>query len=170
MPKEHKALTNSFCLKMFGQMEELITSDAIVTDKLYRCRQILEEIFKTLTASTNVSFTGLYARMQYIYESSAISSELNEQLQLLRLLTNKVVHQDDVEFGEHDFASAILILYDTIRYLAGSPKPASSALEEYIKNKNAKHLVPFRAATELAIDHIFGVVTDWKISACQRKQ
>jgi len=164
MPKENRALTNSFCLRLTVQLEELIATEAIVTDKLFRCRQILEEIFKSLTASTNVSFTGLYARMQYIYESSAISSDLNEQLQLLRLLTNKVVHQDDVEFGEHDFASAVLILYDTIRYLSGSPKPSSSTIESYLKIKRAKKLIPFRAASEQTIDHIFGIVTDWKCS------
>ena len=164
MPKESKALTSSFCLKLIAQLVELTASEAIVTDKLYRCRQILEELFKALTSSTNVSFTGLYARMQYTYEASVISSELNEQLQLLRLLTNKVVHQDDVEFGEHDFASAVLILFDTIKYLSGSPKPQSTALEEYLKARNAKQLIPFRAASEQTIDHIFGIVTDWKIS------
>ncbi|HOD17542.1 MAG TPA: AAA domain-containing protein [Candidatus Cloacimonadota bacterium] len=164
MSSQRSSLSSALAERLQGQLEELISSEASLTDRLFRCRQIMEEIFKAVTADTNIAFTGLYARMQYAYEASVLSPELNEQLQLLRLLTNKVVHHDDFEFGEEDFASAIRILNETVQYLSGNAQPLNPKLEEFIRKRNAKPLQPFRTVSEQTIEHIFGVVTEWKRS------
>jgi DNA replication ATP-dependent helicase Dna2 len=164
MTSHNGSLTATISSRLTGQLEELIASEANLTDRLFRCRQILEEIFKAVTADTNIAFTGLYARMQYAFEASIVSSEKNEQLQLLRLLTNKVVHHDDFDFGEPDFASAVLILSDTITFLSAQGQPASAARDEFLRKREAKFLVPFRSTAEQTVEHIFGVASDWKLS------
>ncbi len=167
MQRTKGALTSQFCERLTEQLEELIKSESGLTDRLFRCRQILEEIFKALTANTSVAFTGLYARMQYAYESSAITSDLNAQLQLLRLLTNKVVHKDDVEFNEQDFNSAIKILYETICSLSCAPQLLKPEFAAFIKARNSKDLNAQRAPAESTVSHIFGLVTDWRISTAR---
>lgn len=164
MPHETSALSKHCYSKLSGELEELIKSDASLNDRLFRCRQILEELYKGLTAHVNVAFTGLYARMQYVFEASIVSAELNEQIQLLRLLTNKVVHKDDVEFGEQDFNSAIKVLYDTISSLTSSTQTISPELRAFIKDKKPKSISTPRATVESNVSHIFGLVTNWRCS------
>ncbi len=147
-----------------------MSSDASLTDRLFRCRQLLEEIFKAVTADSKISFTGLYARMQYAYEASITDSSLNEQLQLLRLLTNKVVHHDDFEFGEGDFASAILILNRTVLALASGRLTANQAVEDFLKQSAAQPLVSQRAVSEQTVAHIMGSVTNWKLSGAKESR
>jgi DNA replication ATP-dependent helicase Dna2 len=167
MPREHGTLSKHFCEQLFGELNDLIKSDSGLTDRLFRSRQILEELYKGITSHAGIAFTGLYARMQYMYEASAISAEMNEQLQLLRLLTNKVIHKDDVDFGEQDFQSAVKILYDTICSLSCDPALVSPDLAAFLIEKKPKSLTATKTTAESTVAHIFGLVTDWKCSTAK---
>ncbi len=164
MTSKTTALSSDYATKLAAQLAELVTSEAGLTDRLFRCRQLLEEIFKAVTAHTSIAFTGLYARMQYAYEAGITDAELNKQLQLLRLLTNKVVHHDDFEFGEGDFASAVLILERTLHKLSGSRQALNPAITDFITRSKAAELVSNRAAADQTVSHIYCSVMSWKLA------
>ncbi len=167
MNQRSSALSSGLSARLYGQLEELVASQTSLTDRLFRCRQILEDIFKAVTDNTGIAFTGLYARMLYAYETSVTPSEKNEQLQLLRLLTNKVIHKDDFDFGEQDFASAVLILDDTLCFLSGGSQQTGAAVSDFLQRSGARQLIPFATAASLTVEHVYGMVTGWKCSGAK---
>jgi len=152
--------------ELYSQITELSSSELSLTERLFRCRQILENLYKTVTINANIAFTGLYARMQYIHEVFPVPGELIEQLQLLRLLTNKVVHKDDFEFGENDFTSSIRILAEAIDLFSGTSIPDELAL--FLNKNKARHLIAFRSSEEQNVEHIYGMVNSWKCSVTDK--
>jgi DNA replication ATP-dependent helicase Dna2 len=162
MPKHTSLLTPSQTDELFSQLTELYGTDISLTERLIRCRQVMENLYKTLTANANIAFTGLYARMQYVHEISPIPGSMVEQLQLLRLLTNKVVHKDDFDFGEKDFTSSVKVIAEATGYFGGKPVP--DELKTYLESRNAQNFQAFRTTEEQTIEHIFGTVNTWKVS------
>lgn len=160
MSAKNYLLSESQAEELNSQIIELSSSELSLTEKLFRCRQILENLYKTITANANIAFTGLYARMQYVHELYPVSGALIEQLQLLRLLTNKVVHKDDFKFGEPDFSSSIMILAEATEVFSGTAIPDD--LQSYLLKSKAKPLVAYRSSEEQNVEHIFGMVSSWK--------
>jgi hypothetical protein len=162
MAKSNTLLSVLQSEEIYSQLSELYRSEISLTERLFRCRQILENLYKILTGTTNIAFTGLYARMQYVQETFALPQILLEQTQFLRLLTNKVVHKDNFIFNESDFASSIKILAEAVHIF--SDKKIPSDIEKYLSKQNAKYLGVLRSPVDSKIDNIFGMVTAWKCS------
>jgi DNA replication ATP-dependent helicase Dna2 len=162
MPKNNSLLTISQIDELFSQLTELFSLEISLTERLLRCRQVMENLYKTLTANSNIAFTGLYARMQYVQEVSPVPGALVEQLQLLRLLTNKVVHKDDFDFGEQDFASSVKVIAEAVSHFGCKEIPPE--LTSFLDSKKAQNFQAFRSVAEQTIEHIFGTVNGWKAS------
>jgi DNA replication ATP-dependent helicase Dna2 len=160
MSKHHSLLTATHADELYSQLIELYGLEISLTERLLRCRQVMENLYKTLTVNSNIAFTGLYARMQYVQEVSPVPGELVEQLQLLRLLTNKVVHKDDVDFGEQDFNNSVKVLADAISHFGAKAIPPE--LKALLELKKARNFQSFHSIIDQTIEHIFGTVNGWK--------
>lgn len=161
--KEAPNLLNTMQLKeLCSQLSELIKTDYTLTERIYRSRQLLENLYKELTRDVNVAFTGLYARMQFVHEVTPLKPELIDQLQYLRLFTNKVIHKDDFEFGELEFGSCVRVLSEAIEHYSGCKIPGD--VRQYLLNTPVPYFTAFGSITEQTVSSLYGVVTDWKTS------
>lgn len=161
MPPKSHLLASSTSDELYSQLIELHKSEISITEKLFRCRQILESMYKHLTSNTNIAFTGLYARMQYIQEAYPISNDLIKQLQLLRLLTNKVVHKDDFKLGDNDYLSSLKVLSEAVHFFSGKPLPPE--IKRILDKHPALTLSSYRTDSENTLEHVFGILTSWQL-------
>lgn len=84
--------------------------------RLIQQRQILEQIYKELTADAPASFHGLFARMQYYHDLSGMPETLISQINSLRILCNKVAHDELHSIPEGASQSGALCIYALLKH------------------------------------------------------
>jgi len=99
-------------------------------------RQILEELFLELTRNENRFFSGLYSRVNYIFEEKEVDELVQKGVNFTRQITNKVVHNKDHELQKKDEWFCIKNLSYAIRYFSGVniPQALRTTFETPLKN------------------------------------
>lgn len=95
---------------------ELLQSTACEKLRLIQERQILEQIYKEFTADLPVSFHGLFARMQYYHDAEGIPEAIVQQVNTLRILCNKVTHDELDSIPEGASLSGALSIYRLLQH------------------------------------------------------
>ena len=104
---------NEICLRIL----ELFEGEDAEKLRLIQLRQILEQTYKDLTADVPMSFNGLFARMQYFHETHGTKEALVKQMNTLRILCNKVTHDELPHLKPGSAASGALGIYDLLKDL-----------------------------------------------------
>lgn len=154
MPVLEASETEQFQLRL----QEIIASDSDLKTRLLFVRQLLETIYKTLSAESKTSFNGLFARMQYVNASISLPVELVTQVNQLRLLCNKVTHEKDFVPPQDAFPSSVYVLNQFLNWLA--PDHPSLATDQYLADINASPFPAFKPRRKWTF-HC--VVLDWKL-------
>lgn len=103
--------------ELLDALAELLAQDITDKLKLLQMRQILEQSYKELTADSGRSFGGLFARMQYYHDSFGVPEAIVHQVNTLRILLNKVSHDELKEIAPGAVGSAALTIYTLYQYL-----------------------------------------------------
>ena len=100
-----------------GQLAELLQTQQSDKLLLFQERQILEQIYKELTKTAAASFHGLFARMQYYHDQEGTPEAIVHQLNTLRILCNKVAHDELDRIPDGAVKSGVLSIYTLLRHI-----------------------------------------------------
>lgn len=142
----------------YARLRELIVDPAEPKNKLVLVRQLLEGVYKKLSADSGVSFSGLFARMQYAHEKHEAPAELSAQLNQLRIICNKAAHEDDFRASQPTWQSAIHATRDLLVWL--DPETRDEETDAYIAQNEAK---PFRMGSHVPKQTFQSVVQAWEL-------
>jgi DNA replication ATP-dependent helicase Dna2 len=117
------------------QLLELLQDESSEKLRLIQERQILEQIYKELTAGAAASFNGLFARMQYWHDAQGVPEALVQQLNSLRILCNKVAHDEVREIAAGASLSGALCIRALLAHL--HPQLENPELELILKDAQA---------------------------------
>jgi hypothetical protein len=136
----------------------LTVSEAAISDRLLKVRQILEQLYKTLTEDARMSFSGLFARMQYANQHHSLSPDLQMQSNQLRLLCNKIAHDEISEPSPELLDTSIAVLYKLIQFFC--PDYSNGELSAYIAKSAAKGFTPLHDSKKQSF---LCIVDSWKV-------
>ncbi|MDZ4182065.1 MAG: DUF4145 domain-containing protein, partial [Candidatus Cloacimonadaceae bacterium] len=68
-------------------------------------RQLMEAIYKALSADSRTSFGNFFARMQYVHEVIKIPARINTQINGLRIAGNSAAHDASASIDEKTLGS-----------------------------------------------------------------
>lgn len=143
---------------VYNKLNELIASSSELNIKLSQLRRLVEGVYKDLSADSGLSFSGLFARMQYVHESLKAPSEILVQLNRLRVLANKAVHEADFKTSPNNWTSSVLATRNLLQWLDSGTRDL--VVEDFIKSQAA---TPFTAAAfETPKKSFLSVVQSWK--------
>ncbi|HPF09313.1 MAG TPA: hypothetical protein PL020_06230, partial [Candidatus Cloacimonadota bacterium] len=114
-----------------SQLIEILQAQQTENLVLIQERQLLEQSYKYLTADSAVSFNGLFARMQYYNDVSAMPENLVGQLNSLRILCNKVAHDEIQDLAEGSSRSGALAIYRLLQH--AQPGFSDEILDDLLK-------------------------------------
>ena len=69
---------------VYNSLNQLAASSGDLNNQLTQLRRLVEGVYKDLSADSGLSFSGLFARMQYVHETLQAPSEIVAQLNRLR--------------------------------------------------------------------------------------
>ncbi|MDD3563429.1 MAG: AAA domain-containing protein [Candidatus Cloacimonetes bacterium] len=85
--------------------------------KLISQRQLVEQIYKGLLADEQLSFSNLFAQMQYFHDQNKTPQQIVGQINTLRILANKAVHDEGFVASEASVRSGALSIYSLLKHL-----------------------------------------------------
>ncbi|MDY0151889.1 MAG: AAA domain-containing protein [Candidatus Cloacimonas sp.] len=141
-----------------SRLYELIALESSALDRMLKIRQIMEQLYKALTEDARISFNGLFARMQYVHQTDGLSPELQTQSNQLRLLCNKIAHEEVTELAPGTIDTAIMVVSSLIQLFC--PDSTHPNLVEYLAHANAK---PFIPANDSNKQSFLCVVNSWQV-------
>jgi hypothetical protein len=151
-------LENTETQALLQRLREIVQAETDLKTNLLYVRQLLEAIYKALSADSKTSFSGLFARIQYVNSILKVPKDLGQQVNQIRILCNKAAHEDDFIPRVESFTSSIHALYALLKWL--NPEQCDPEIELYLNNTNAKPFPSFKPSKKLS----FGcVVTSWKL-------
>jgi len=151
-------LENSETQALLQRLREIVQAETDPKTSLLYVRQLLEAIYKALSEDSKTSFSGLFARIQYVNSVLEVPRDLGQQVNQIRILCNKAAHEDDFIPRTESFTSSIHALYSLLKWL--NPEQCDPETELFLKNTNAKPFPAFKPSKKLS----FGcVVTSWKL-------
>ncbi|NMD12552.1 MAG: DUF4145 domain-containing protein, partial [Candidatus Cloacimonetes bacterium] len=151
-------LENSETQALLQRLREIVQAETDPKTNLLYVRQLLEAIYKALSADSKTSFSGLFARIQYVNSVLKVPRDLGQQVNQIRILCNKAAHEDDFIPRAESFTSSIHALYALLKWL--NPEQCDPEIELFLKNTNAKPFPAFKPSKKLS----FGcVVPSWKL-------
>lgn len=115
------------------RLAELCHQSSPLADRIIHLRQLLEQLYKAVTEDERQSFTGLFARMQSANEKLNVGNELAGLSNQLRILCNKVAHEEVKELSSNDLDQGISTVYRLLQ--AFCPGFVNSHLESYLSSK-----------------------------------
>ncbi len=122
--------------QVYAKLHELVADPAEPKSKLLPLRKLVEGIYKKLSSDANLSFSGLFARMQYVHEKLEAPAEINFQLNQLRIVCNKAAHEEDFRAGNCTWQSAILAVRDLLLWL--DPDTCDEELDRFLVQTGAE--------------------------------
>lgn len=143
--------------ELSSRLQELAATARPIADSLLGARQILELLYKSLTENEKISYNGLFARMQYVNDAMSLPSEMFTQGNLLRILANKVAHEEGTKTSIRDLHAAIRVIYEHLQFFA--PGFADRSLEKYLQDAQAK---PFAQLPDSKKQSFRCLVNSWK--------
>jgi len=151
-------LENTETQALLQRLREIVQAETDLKTNLLYVRQLLEAIYKALSADSKTSFSGLFAQIQYVNSVLKVPRDLGQQVNQIRILCNKAAHEDDFIPRAESFTSSIHALYALLKWL--NPEQCDPEIELFLKNTNAKPFPAFKPSKKLS----FGsVVTSWKL-------
>ncbi len=151
-------MDRDLALDLQKRLIDQFTVECAYQQKFSALRHILECIYKNLTLSSSVTFSGLFARMQFVHTEFNVPADLNTQVNLLRLKCNEVIHEDKAEVTDTDVYSAILVLCDLLRFV--SAVEDHPALSDYLKQVQAQL---YTVRKDNPKTDFSATVHDWKV-------
>lgn len=143
---------------VYNSLNQLIASSGDLNNQLTQLRRLVEGVYKDLSADSGLSFSGLFARMQYVHETLQAPSEIVAQLNRLRVLANKAVHETDFKTSSANWTSSVLALRNLLQWL--DPGTRDLMVEDFIKNHGA---TPFATISfETPKKSFLSVVQTWE--------
>jgi len=143
--------------ELAARLLDLAQAEDTPPDKLLKSRQLLEQLYKSLTDNVKLSFSGLFARMQYVHEQTSTPSDLVTQANVLRILANKIAHEEHVTCSMEDFNSAVSLIYALLKSFCSAF--SSLSLDEYIASSEAR---PFARPQDSRKLSFSCMVQQWK--------
>jgi DNA replication ATP-dependent helicase Dna2 len=144
--------------QFYLRLREIVADSADAKTKLLLIRQLLESIYKRLSEGSKVSFSGLFARTQYVHTQCNTPARIVAQVNKLRILCNKVAHEDGFTPAGTDFSSAVLALRELLLWVNG--EVTDPAVESFLQTSNARQFEDFKASSK----HTFTcVVSSWDL-------
>ena len=143
---------------LFERLFEIIENDRLSPkERIPKYRTILDDLFKALTADSNILFSDLFARTTFIIKEFDIPGETKNAIHSLRILANKAVHDAEYIPEKKDDIKCVYQLSAILHYFSKEDVPAR--ITEYYKNSlnEIKKETPFIKATLPSYD-FFAVV------------
>ncbi|MDP2173401.1 MAG: AAA domain-containing protein [Candidatus Cloacimonadaceae bacterium] len=122
-------------------------------------RQLMEAVYKALSADSRTSFNGFFARMQYVHENIKLPASINSQINGLRIAGNSAAHDPVFTIDDGTIGSGVLAIRELLKYL--NDQCDLSSLSGFIESTNAKG---FEFKAHSAKESFEGVVQSWKIN------
>jgi hypothetical protein len=151
-------IEQDFILQVYTRLRDIIFSSENLKNKFLLLRQLLESVYKKLSEDSNMSFSGLFARMKYIQEQLEIPSEIDYQLNQLRILSNKAAHEDDYQPTSKEWLSSVYAINKFLRWL--NPEIEDSVIEDYLSKHQAQAFPPLSPQKR---KDLLCIVKSWEI-------
>ena len=149
----------------YDRLVELTADSGGTVSRMISLRQILEAVYKDMSADSKTAFTGLFARMQYVHERLDLTSQMVSQANELRILCNKIAHEEMNEVPESLFSSGLLVLSRLLELFYEEHAP--QALTDWLNANSAALFLP-RANSK---KHSFNAVVDsWMVTKDERSE
>jgi hypothetical protein len=152
------AIESDFILQVYTRLREIVVSDDILKNKFLLLRQLLESVYKKLCEDSNMSFSGLFARMKYVQEQMLIPSEIDYQLNQLRIISNKATHEDDFNPSHKEWLSSVYAITQLLRCL--NPGTHDNVIEDYLSKNQATAFPTFKPQKKT---DLLCIVKSWEI-------
>ncbi|GAB1468172.1 AAA domain-containing protein [Candidatus Cloacimonadota bacterium] len=150
-------------IELCERLLELSTADSQIIDRMLKLRQALEQLYKSVTEDSKISFNGLFARMQYANDAANLSQDLQTSSNQLRMLCNKIAHEEVREVAQDVLDTSLYVLYLLIQHFC--QKFQQPALEEYLGAKQLKHFKPVENSPKQSF---ICVVETWQVNSDER--
>ncbi len=112
-----------FALEIYHKLEELLSSSAEDKARLLLLRQVLESVYKERCKDSHTSFSSLFGRMQFVHEQTGISAELVYQANQLRIICNKVAHEDYSQNLREAFEAGVVAVVRLVVFFYNETAP-----------------------------------------------
>jgi DNA replication ATP-dependent helicase Dna2 len=142
----------------YQRLREIISASGERSGLILLVRQLLEAIYKQLSADSRTSFNGLFARMQYVHTRLDPPPHLVSQVNKLRILCNKVAHEQGFELDNSSWFSSIHTIRSLLNWL--NPGCCDPLVEKYLSENKAQ---PFPAFKQVKKESFQCVVSNWKL-------
>ncbi len=120
----------------------------------------MEQLYKSVTENEQLSFSGLFARMQYANEAHKVSAQLQVQSNRLRILCNRIAHEEHTTITDSDFVSAVGISNALIEYFC--PQYSNASLADYLAKKP---VATIKTLPEASKQSFSCMLKSWKVDA-----
>lgn len=120
----------------YSRLSEIIDGPEELNNKLLQVRQLLEGVYKKLASDSGLSFSGLFARMQYSHEKLEAPREISAQLNQLRILCNKAAHEEKFQASQTIWLSAVHATRSLLLWLA--PDIRNDEIERFVAQNEAQ--------------------------------
>ena len=109
---------------LFDKISDTVQQPGLTEkERIPKYRSVLEELYKTLTATVKTHFGNLHSRMLYVENEGKAPEAINRLAKSLRIAANEVVHNADAAPTPLDDARCIYCLCQTIGHFAGTETP-----------------------------------------------
>jgi DNA replication ATP-dependent helicase Dna2 len=111
---------------LFENVSEIIAQEKLSPkERIPKLRNILEGLFKELTSNENRLFQNLHSREVYIFRTYNVPANHQQQIKSLRLFSNSVVHENNINITTKNEATCVKILCEAIAYFSRSNIPGN---------------------------------------------
>ncbi|TAE46299.1 MAG: hypothetical protein EAZ89_20330 [Bacteroidetes bacterium] len=125
-------------------------------DRIRKIRPLLEALFRELIHDETQAFPNLFSASAYIFDRYEVAAELRDEINGLRKLCNKVVHEADFQVNSDQYEAAVQVLSHAVEYFSGRPVPEE--LSRIYSGKNLKGLREARSPRGESIPFVRAVV------------
>ncbi|MBW6514120.1 MAG: ATP-dependent helicase [Candidatus Syntrophosphaera sp.] len=147
------------------RLREILSGPGEAKTRLLLVRQFLEGIYRKLSEESKTSFGGLFARMQYVHNQLDPPPELVSQVNQLRILCNKVAHEEGFELSDQDWLSGVHALRELLNWL--HPGLSDPELDAYLSSKGARPFPTFKSGRKQSF---VCVALSWKLLEREGKE
>lgn len=138
---------------------ELVESKESSTAVVLGIRQVFEKLYRYLCEDSKRSFTGLFARIQFIHDSYSLDRNLTLQANQLRILCNRVVHEGDVQISKTSLGNAFAAIVLLLDYFCSGFSDAK--IKDFLHATNAK---PFIKPKDSSKSDVIGIVNSYRVN------